>query len=458
MAAAALVITKPHSKKRSRRHSETLGKFETTRRAAAPRKADALAGPAAPPPARHAAPEPAPRGQRPRARFTFSTPRDPGLTSELPARLLARPPGFRAPPDAGATSELGAREAASPPAADAHSFSRRPRPAREAPAAPAPGPAHQEAAASPPAELGGRGPPPAKDTEVTRSSPRAAGARPHSGPGAQPRRGRGPAGPRAPGTSPTPGGRFLPRAPTRQARPAAARPYRRSGHWARRAPIGAGSQPGTPVRAGPPPALPTGPPASQPPRPRSPRPTNLIAEVTSGGPGGARSQPRHSGRRRRPTGAGRGRDFPRPSAGREAEGVGAGRPRGAHPPPAQPAAPPPAPTRPPPASLQHCPSPAAARPGLPRKEDGDGAALAVPPPYPPQARGEGCRPPSSSAGTAGSSRPPPPSAAAREPRARTQMEARAGGPRRPEGRRRGRREAEAGAGARATREPIGRAA
>lgn len=71
--------------------------------------------------------------------------------------------------------------------------------------------------------------------------------------------------------------------------------------------------PPAPARAGPPPALPTFPPASQPPRPRSPRPTNLIAEVTSGGPGRSHSQSRHSERRRRPMGAVRGRDFPRPS-------------------------------------------------------------------------------------------------------------------------------------------------
>lgn len=71
--------------------------------------------------------------------------------------------------------------------------------------------------------------------------------------------------------------------------------------------------PPAPARAGPPPALPTFPPASQPPRPRSPRPTNLIAEMTSGGPGCPHSQSRHSGRRRRPMGAARGRDFPRPS-------------------------------------------------------------------------------------------------------------------------------------------------
>lgn len=61
------------------------------------------------------------------------------------------------------------------------------------------------------------------------------------------------------------------------------------------------------------PALPTFPPASQPPRPRSPRPTNLIAEATSGGPGGARSQLRQSRRRCWPMGTARGRDFPRPS-------------------------------------------------------------------------------------------------------------------------------------------------
>ncbi|XP_046507155.1 basic proline-rich protein-like [Equus quagga] len=453
MAAAALVITKPHSKKRSRRHSETLGKFETTGRAAAPRKADALAGPAAPPPARHAAPEPAPRGQRPRARFTFSTPRDPGLTSELPARLLARPPGFRAPPDAGATSELGAREAASPPAADAHSFSRRPRPAREGPAAPAPGPAHQEAAASPPAELGGRGPPPAKDTEVTRSSPRTAGARPHSGPGAQPRRGRGPAGAQGARHQPDP------RRPLPPARP---HPPSTARGGPAVPPLRARGSPGADRRREPARAA----------RPRRPsprtshRPSRIPAPKAKVSPAhkpDSGSDVRGTWRRPQPVTPQR---EAAPANGRGPGALG-GKRRGLGPaghaapiprPPAQPAAPPPAPTRPPPASLQHCPSPAAARPGLQRKEDGDGAALAVPPPYPPQARGEGCRPPSSSAGTAGSSRPPPPSAAAREPRARTQMEARAGGPRRPEGKRRGRREAEAGAGARATREPIGRAA
>lgn len=64
-----------------------------------------------------------------------------------------------------------------------------------------------------------------------------------------------------------------------------------------------------PARPGPPPHfLP-----SQPPRPRSPRPTNLIAEVTSGGPGGVHNQSRHRGRQRRPMGIARGRDFPRPS-------------------------------------------------------------------------------------------------------------------------------------------------
>lgn len=57
--------------------------------------------------------------------------------------------------------------------------------------------------------------------------------------------------------------------------------------WARPSGLVAGSRPrdcqSAPTRPGTTPALPTFPPASQPPRPRSPRPTNLIAEVTSGG-------------------------------------------------------------------------------------------------------------------------------------------------------------------------------
>lgn len=76
--------------------------------------------------------------------------------------------------------------------------------------------------------------------------------------------------------------------------------------------------------------------------------------------------------------------------------------------------------------------------------------------YPPRARRGGLRPPPPSVGTVQPSHPPP--ATAREPRAKTRMKARAGRPRRPEGRQRGRREAGAGAGANAVHEGIGRAA
>lgn len=153
----------------------------------------------------------------------------------------------------------------------------------------------------------------------------------------------------------------------------------------------------------------------------------------------------------------------REALGGKRRGLGLDAPRGAHPPPAPP--PPAASARHPPARPALAPRPLyqpgrrgplfPAPPGVREKKNGDGPALAVSLLYPPQARGRANGQPPPSAGTARPRRLPP--AATGKSHAKTRMEVRAGGPRRPEGRERGRREAEAGAGSSAARELIGEA-